>query len=302
MKVLVTGSTGFIGSALVASMKAGGHEVTRLVRNNVPTDTKTARWDPAAGTIDVAALEGIEGVVHLAGEGIGDKRWSEAHKKRVFESRVHGTGLLARTLAQLDAPPKAMVSASAMGYYGRRGAEILTEESSSGTGFIPDLCRQWESATGPAEEAGVRVAHTRNSLVLGTGGGILGKMLLPFRLGLGAKLSSGRQYMSWVTLGDMVRAIEFLLGHSAAEGPFNVSTPNPITNLEFTKALGKALRRPALLTVPKAAIALVFTSEAADELTGSQRMIPEKLERAGFSLEHPELEGALEDVLHKPAA
>ena len=302
MRVLITGSTGFIGSAVVASMKAQGHDVTRLVRKNVPTDTKTARWDPSAGTIDVAALEGTEWVVHLAGEGIGDRRWTEAHKKRVYESRVHGTGLLARTLAQLDPLPTAMVSASAMGYYGKRGAEILTEESSSGTGFIPDLCRQWENATAPAEEAGVRVAHIRNSLILGTEGGILGKMLLPFRLGLGAKLSSGRQYMSWATLADAVRAIQFLLETPDTAGPFNLTTPNPVTNLEFTKALGKALGRPALLTVPKAAIALVFTSEAADELVGSQRLSPEKLERAGFTFEYPELQGALDALLHKPAA
>ena len=297
MKVLVSGSTGLIGSALVAALEADGHRVTRLVRGN-PVGAGHAVWDPAKGTIDAARLEGLDAVVHLAGAGIGDRRWTKGYKEEIRRSRVAGTDLLARTLAGLDAPPAVLASGSGINFYGDRGAEELTEESPGGAGFLAAVVAEWEAATAPASAAGIRVAHFRSGIVLSPRGGALRRQLTPFRLGLGGKVGSGRQYMSWITLDDEVRAIAHVLATPSLAGPVNLTSPQPVTNAEFTRQLGQALRRPAVLTVPPAALKVALGGQMVSELLlASMRVLPAVLSRSGFSFAHPELGGALTAVL-----
>ena len=235
MKVVVTGSTGLIGTALVRALQARSDEVTRLVRR-APT-TGEARWDPEGGQIEAPSLEGADAVVHLAGVGIGDHRWSEDHKRAVLDSRVKGTTLLAQTVAALNDKPAVIASASAMGYYGLRGDEVLTEDAEAGTGFLADVCKEWEGATRPAEDAGVRVVHLRTGIVLSPDGGALKQMLLPFKLGLGGRIGSGRQWWSWIAIDDEVGAILHLIDNGTERGPVNVTAPNPVTNEQFTRTL-----------------------------------------------------------------
>jgi uncharacterized protein len=301
VKVVVTGSTGLIGSALIRALEARGDAVTRLVRRS-PT-TGEARWDPEAGQIETAALEGHDAVVHLAGAGIGDHRWTEDHKRAVLDSRVKGTTLLASTVAALTDKPRIMASGSAMGYYGLRGDEVLTEDAAAGTGFLADVCEQWEAATAPAEDAGVRVAHLRTGLVLSPDGGALKQMLLPFKLGLGGRIGSGRQWWSWISIDDEVNAILHIIDTSApAGGAFNLTAPNPVTNEEFTRTLNRVLRRPTLLPTPTFALKAMFGGEAVDEMfLGGQRVVPALLQADGYAFRHPELEGALRHLLHKGA-
>jgi hypothetical protein len=290
--VAVTGSTGLIGSALVASLERDGHRVRRVSRR-ADAGPGTVRWDPERGELDGAALAGVDAVVHLAGEGIGDHRWSDEHKRRVLDSRVKGTTLVAETMAALDPRPSVLVSASAIGYYGDRGDERLTEASPPGEGFLADVVRQWEGATGAAEAAGIRVAHIRTGLVLARSGGALAPMLPLFRFGLGGRLGSGRQWWSWISLTDEVAAIRFLLDHDVA-GPVNLTGPEPVTNAELTKVLGRVLHRPAVVPVPRFGPALVLGREAAEEMVfASQRVLPTVLRREGFSFAHPTLEPAL---------
>jgi hypothetical protein len=301
VKVVVTGSTGLIGDALVRALEARGDGVTRLVRRSPATGE--ARWDPEAGQIEAAALEGHDAVVHLAGAGIGDHRWTEDHKRAVLDSRVKGTTLLASTVAALTDKPRIMASGSAMGYYGLRGDEVLTEDAAAGTGFLADVCEQWEAATAPAEDAGVRVAHLRTGLVLSPHGGALKQMLLPFKLGLGGRIGSGRQWWSWISIDDEVNAILHIVDTSApAGGAFNLTAPNPVTNEEFTRTLNRVLRRPTLLPTPTFALKAMFGREAVDEMfLGGQRVAPARLQADGYAFRHPELEGALRHLLHKRA-
>jgi uncharacterized protein len=296
MNVLVTGAHGMIGTALIPRLRARGDRVVRLVRGE-PEGSDDVRWDPPAGTIDAASLEGVDAVVHLAGVGIGDKKWTEARKKEVLESRTIPTTLLARTLAALDRKPRVLVSASAIGYYGNRGDEQLTEAASPGDDFGAHVCGEWEEATAPAEEAGIRVVRTRTGLVLTARGGFLKRLLLPFKLGIGGRLGSGRQWMSWITLDDDLAAILHLIDTDALAGAVNLTAPNPVTNAEFTKQLGNAVHRPTVIPTPMSALKLVYGGELVDTLLGSQRVVPEKLQQSGFTFSHPELDGALRAVL-----
>ena len=294
MNVLISGATGLIGSALVPELEANGHTVTRLSRSR--SGANTVRWDPSAGTIE-GDLEGTEAVVHLAGESIAQGRWSPDKKRRILDSRVEGTRLLAERIAALSTPPKVMVSTSAVGFYGDRGDEVLTEESGPGEDFLAGVCREWEAAAEPARRAGIRVVHPRLGIVLSPQGGALGTTLPIFKLGGGGKIGSGRQWWSWVALDDVVGSIVHALTDETIEGPVNVGSPNPMTNAEYTKVLGKVLGRPTVLPLPAPA-ARIMLGEVADALLlASQRMEPAKLEATGYGFRHPQLEGALRHLL-----
>jgi uncharacterized protein len=294
MNVLISGATGLIGSALVPELEAKGHTVTRLSRSRAGAGT--IRWDPSAGTID-GDLGGTEAVVHLAGESIAQGRWNPDKKRRILDSRVKGTRLLAEGIAALPEPPKVMVSTSAVGYYGDRGDEVLTEESASGADFLARVCREWEAAAEPARRAGIRVVHPRLGIVLSPEGGALGTTLPIFKLGGGGKIGSGRQWWSWVALDDVVGSIVHALTDEGVEGPVNVGSPNPMTNAEYTKVLGRVLGRPTVLPLP-APVARVMLGEMADALLlASQRMEPAKLKATGYDFRHPQLEGALRHLL-----
>ena len=296
MRVAVSGSSGLIGTALKVALQAGGHEVVPLVRR--AAGPGEAQWDPVGGTIDAAALFDVDAVVHLAGTGIGDRRLGPARRATVRRSRVDSTTLLARTMAALDPRPRALVSASAVGYYGDRGDEVLTEDSPGGHGFVSELCRDWEAAAEPARVAGIRVVVLRTGIVLARHGGALKKQLTLFRAGLGGRMGDGRQWTSWVTLHDAVRALLFSLGHESLQGPVNVTAPTPVTNREFTATLGRALRRPALMAVPRAALVVALGRTLATEVVlASQRAVPRALEDAGFAFDHPTLDRALAAVL-----
>jgi uncharacterized protein (TIGR01777 family) len=297
MRVAVTGASGLIGSALTSHLEGSGHTVLPVVRTEPRPGVSAIRWNPAQGQIDAAALEGLDGVVHLAGAGIGDRRWSAAHRRAVLDSRVQGTRLLAGTLASLHAPPRVLVSGSAIGYYGDRGDEELTEVSTAGDGFLADVCRAWEAEVAPAHDAGIRVPRIRTGLVVSRRGGFMGRLLRLFRLGLGGRLGAGDQWWSWITLEDEVRAIAFLLESDVA-GPVNVVAPNPVTNRQFTAALAQVLHRPAVVAVPAFGPRLLLGRQMADELLfASQRVKPAALLAAGFEFSQPELEPALRSVL-----
>ena len=292
MKVLVSGSHGLIGSALVPALAHAGHDVVRLVRSS--PGTGEIRWDPAQGLLDAGQLAGIDAAVHLAGEGIGDKRWTDAQKKRILDSRVRSTDLLARRLAEVAATGSVLLSGSAVGYYGDRGDEVLDEQSPAGAGFLADVCRQWEAATAPAERAGVRVVHLRTGIVLSSRGGALKRLLPLFRLGVGGRLGSGRQYQSWVALDDEVGGILHALTTASLAGPVNVTAPQPVTNAELTRALGSLLHRPTLATVPGFALSAVVGREMAGEmLLGGQRVLPAKLQQSGYVFRYPDVESGL---------
>jgi hypothetical protein len=270
--------------------------VIRIVRGTAEPDEIT--WNPEEGTIDADALRGVDAVVHLAGAGVGDHRWSASYKRTILSSRVNGTTTLSEALARLPQPPAVMVSASAVGYYGSRGDELLTEESGPGAGFLADVCRQWESATTRAETAGIRVVTLRTGVVLSAAGGALKKQLPPFRLGLGARLGGGNQYLSWITRSDAVAAVSFLVHSEALSGPFNLTAPQPVSNTEFTRELGRALKRPAELFVPETALRIVVGDEmTAEFLVASQRAMPARLLDAGFRFADATLPDALVTAL-----
>ncbi len=297
MRIAVTGSHGLIGTALVESLTADGHQVTSLVRGD-PKGPHELRWSPSTGTIDAAGLEGHDAVVHLAGVGIGDHRWTDDHKRAVLDSRVQGTSLLATTLAGLDRPPKVLASASAVGYYGDTGSRAVTEADGPGTGFLADVVQQWEDAAAPAAEAGVRVARLRSGVVLTDKGGALDKQLLPFKMGLGGRVGTGEQYLSWISLDDEVAAIRHVLDTPSIEGPVNLTAPNPVTNAEFTKALGTVLGRPTVMPVPKLALNTMFGKEmVAEMLLAGQRVLPAVLQSSGFTFVDEEIEAALRRIL-----
>ncbi len=297
-RILVTGSSGLIGSALVPALETDGHDVLRLGRRPPRNDAEVA-WRPTDGEIDAKGLEGIDAVVHLAGENIGRGRWTEAKKARIRDSRVQGTRLLAETLAALDAPPKTLVSASAIGYYGDRGDHVLTEESPPGDNFLAQVCQDWEAATAPAAEADIRVVNLRIGIVLSPDGGVLGRMLTPFRLGLGGHIGRGRQYMSWIALDDLIGVIRAALSDEALAGPVNAVSPNPVTNHAFAKALGRVLHRPAILHVPAFVLRLTLGQMADELLLASARVVPSRLAERDFAFQYPELEAALRHLLGK---
>lgn len=300
MKVLVSGSHGLIGQALVAALEAAHHQVLRLVRGQ--PGPGAVGWDIGAGRVDGQGLGGLDAVVHLAGAGLGKRRWTETEKARIRDSRVVGTRLLSSVLAGLDPPPSVLVSGSAVGWYGDRGAEILDEASPAGSGFLSEVCREWEQATAQAEAAGIRVVHLRTGIVQSPRGGALAKQLPLFRLGAGGRLGSGHQYLSWVSLDDEVGAILHALAEPCVQGPLNATAPTPVTNAEHARVLGAVLHRPAVLPVPGAALSLVLGADMAREmLLGGQRVRPARLEATGYRFRHPELEGALRDALGAPA-
>jgi hypothetical protein len=297
MKVAVTGSSGLIGSALIRSLSATGHGVVRLVRSPAPADKGVLYWDPASFRLDPAALEGLDAMVHLAGESIASGRWSATRKARIRDSRVVGTKFLSEALSRLARPPRVLATASAIGYYGNRGEQVLREDSAPGIDFLAEVCRAWEAAVGPAVARGIRVVHLRFGVVLSPEGGALAKMLLPFRLGLGGRLGSGQQYMSWVALDDAVGAIEHALATDTLRGPVNVVAPRPVTNLEFTRTLGRVLSRPTLLPVPAPAARLALGEMADALLLASSRVEPARLLASGYRFRHPDLEEALRQML-----
>jgi uncharacterized protein (TIGR01777 family) len=287
MKLALSGASGLIGSALAPALRDAGHEVITLVRGEA-VGPGEARWDPRAGTIDRPALAGVEAIVHLAGENIG-RRWTRKTRERVLGSRVDGTRLLAEAAAALEPRPAALVCASAVGYYGDRGDEVLTEHSSRGSGFLADVVDAWERAAEPARAAGIRTVHLRH-------GGALQKLLTPFKLGLGGRVGSGRQWWSWVGLEDVVRSYLFALDHEL-EGPVNVSAPGIVTNRELTSALGRALHRPTVFPLPALAVKALFGQMGEEMLLGGQRTEPAALTAAGFAFRQPEIEAALEQAL-----
>lgn len=295
MDVLVSGSTGLIGSALVSALQEGGHRVRRLTRSGGSSED-VVRWDPSAGEIDASRIEGVDGVVHLAGENIVG-RWTDAKKARIRDSRVRGTRLLAETLARLPTPPGVMVSASATGYYGDRGNELLSEESAPGDSFLAGVGQEWEAAADPARDAGVRVVHPRFGIVLSTEGGALGTTLPIFKLGVGGKIGSGRQYWSWIAIDDVVGAILHVLTEDSLEGPVNVTVPDPPTNAEYTRVLGRVLGRPTVFPLPAPAARIMLGQLADELLLASQRIEPARLKETGYSYRYPELEGALRHLL-----
>lgn len=292
MRVAVSGSHGLIGSALVRSLVADGHAVTRLVRSPTPGPGEV-RWDPVTGEVDAAGLEGHDAIVHLAGAGIGDRRWTAAYKRAIRDSRVRGTEVLATALARLERPPAVLVSGSAIGIYGDRGDEELTEASPPGDGFLAGVCRDWEAATEPAAAAGIRVVLARTGVVLCTHGGALRRMLVPFRLFVGGPLGSGRQWFSWITLADEIGAIRHALATPSLSGPVNVVAPACVRQRDLARSLARALKRPCWLPVPRVALRLALGRELADELLASQRVRPEALAASGYAFAHPDLDAAM---------
>lgn len=299
MKILISGSHGLVGSALIKLLTTNGHEVVRLVRNERAFGAPEVSWDPEKGTIDKEHLEGLDAVVHLAGENISEGRWTGEKKRAIRESRVKGTTLLSETLATLKKPPAVLLSASAIGYYGDRGDELLTETSSPGNDFLAQVCQAWENATKPASEKGIRTVLARFGIILDANGGALAKMLTPFQMGIGGRIGSGKQWMSWIALDDVVGAIQFMLRDNFVNGPVNFVAPHPVTNAEFTKTLGSVLSRPTFLPVPAFGARLAFGEMADALLLAGQRVVPEVLQARGFAHSWPRLEPTLKHLLHR---
>lgn len=300
MKVLVSGASGLVGSALIPFLTTGGHSVTRLVRKDrTSVEDGEVAWSPAAGTIDRAGLEGFDAVVHLAGENIASGRWTPERKRRIRDSRVNGTQVLCEALTQCAQPPQVFVGASAIGYYGDRGDEPLTEESGAGEGFLAEVCRDWEAAAAGLTDTGIRTALLRIGIVLSPAGGALKKMLLPFQLGLGGVISAGTQYMSCIALDDVVGAIQHAITNDEVSGPINAVCPEAVTNREYTRTLGRVLGRPTLFPVPAFAARLAFGEMADALLLASAQVEPRVLTRTGYAFRYPSLEDALRHVLGK---
>lgn len=296
MMVAVSGSSGFIGSALVEQLRAGGHQIKPLVRPQSRGQADGIHWDPVAGTMDAAALRGVEAVIHLAGESVIGQ-WTPQKKAAIRDSRVQGTRLLAQALARATPPPRVLICASAVGVYGDRGHELLTEQSTTGTGFLAEVARAWEDAARAAESAGTRVVNLRIGMVISRRGGALAKMLTPFRLGLGGVVGRGQQYWSWVALDDVIGAITHAMTESAVQGPVNVVAPHPVTNKEFTRMLGHVLVRPVVVPLPRFAARLLFGEMADELLLASTRVEPARLLATGYRFRFPGLEDALRHAL-----
>lgn len=294
-RIAVTGASGLIGSALVRSLTADGHEVVRLVRRAAKGADEVC-WDPEGQYVDAAALDGCDAVVNLAGAGVGDHRWTDAYKKTVRDSRVLGTAALAEAVAALDRPPRVWVNGSAIGFYGETGDRAVDEDAPPGDGFLPSLCVEWEEATAPVQEAGVRTVFARTGLVVAREGGAWAKLFPLYKAGLGGRFGDGRQYWSFVALHDEVAAIRHLIDTEGLSGPFNLTAPNPLTNREISAAMGRVMRRPSLFTVPAPALKLVL-GEMSGDVLGSQRVLPKRLLESGFTFAFPEIEGAIRAAL-----
>ena len=296
MRILVSGSHGLVGKALIGSLSSDGHQIVRLVRGK-PSGAAEVEWHPNEGRIDNSALEGVDAVVHLAGESIASGRWTDDKKREIRDSRVKGTSLLSDALARLSRPPSVFVSASAIGYYGNRGDEVLTEKSLPGNDFLAEVCVEWEKATRTAVEKGIRTIHSRFGIILDANDGALAKMLTPFRMGIGGRIGDGKQWMSWIAIEDVVNGLKFLMEDKTASGPVNFVTPNAVTNAEFTKTLGRVLSKPTLFPVPAFGVRLAFGEMADALLLSSQRVEPQVLKEKRFVFRWPVLEEALRHLL-----
>ena len=293
-RILISGASGLIGNALVLALQSRGDEIYRLVRR-LPSNEREIPWDPLHG-IEPKSTSGFDAVIHLSGETVAG-RWTAARKRSIRDSRVISTQHLATALAQTEKPPHTFLCASAIGYYGNRGDELLTEQSAPGDGFLAEVCREWEAATQPAAAAGIRVANLRMGVVLSRRGGALQQMLLPFRLGLGGRIGSGRQWFSWIHIDDVVAAVLHILENLIIRGPVNMVSPNPLTNTAFTKALAQTLRRPAIFPVPAFVLRLAFGQFAEEGLLSSARVIPQKLIESGFHFRYPDIQAALTNTV-----
>ena len=293
MKILVSGSHGLVGKALINSLTSDGHEIVRLVRSK-SSSAAEIEWHPNGGRIDASSLEGLDAVVHLAGESIASSRWSDEKKRAIRDSRTKGTAILSDTLARLSRPPSTFVSASAIGYYGNRGDELLTENSAPGDDFLANVCAEWEKATRPAIEKGIRTVHARFGIILDKNEGALAKMLTPFRMGVGGRIGNGKQWMSWIAIDDVVNGLKLLISDEKTNGPVNFVAPNPVTNAEFTKTLGRVLSKPTLFPMPKFGVRLAFGEMGDALLLSSQRVTPGVLKQFNW----PTLEGALRHLLN----
>ena len=299
MNILVTGASGLIGSALSSFLTKSRHQVIRMVRK-AQVAAGEVRWDPAAGILDAEPLERLDAVVHLAGENIAVGRWTAEKKRRIRESRVQGTRFLAQSLARLFDPPRVLVSVSAIGYYGDRGEEQVDEESAAGTGFLPELCKEWEAATSPAVIRGIRVVTPRVGMVLSAEGGALARMLPAFRFGVGGRIGNGRQHISWITIDDLVGILDHTIHNESLHGPVNAVAPNPVTNREFSLTLGRVLSKPAHFFLPALAARIAFGKMAGEVLLAGARVSPKRLKETGYTYKFPELESALRHALQIP--
>ena len=291
MKIAIAGASGLIGSALIPILQSDGNQITRLVRSSPKAGE--IEWHPNQDEVSSRSLEGFDVIINLAGENIAGGRWTDELKRKIRDSRVNGTHLLSEAIAKMSSKPKVFICASATGIYGDRDDEVLDEQSESGGGFLAGVCREWEMATQPASKAGVRVVNLRFGPILAREGGMLSKLLTPFKMGMGGKVGSGKQYISWVALDDAVNAIKLAVDKETVHGPLNVVSPNPVTNEEFTKTLGHVLNRPTALAMPAFAVRLAFGEMADEMLLASQKVIPKKLTSAGFQFQHPQLEAAM---------
>jgi uncharacterized protein (TIGR01777 family) len=296
MKILITGSHGLVGKALISELNKDKHEIVSLVRH-ASAGASEIEWHPNQGSIDSERVSGFDVVVHLAGESIASGRWTDEKKRKIRESRVNGTTLLSRALARSTKPPAVFISASAIGYYGNRANELLDEKSAPGNDFLAEVCVAWERATGEAEARGVRTVHTRFGIILDQEGGALAKMLTPFRMGVGGRIGDGKQWMSWIALADVIQGLKLVIEHSSITGPVNFVAPNPVTNSEFTKSLGDALSRPTLFPMPSFAARLAFGEMADALLLSSAKVEPKRLQESGYRFEFENLQPALAAIL-----
>ncbi|MCP4693079.1 MAG: TIGR01777 family protein, partial [Desulfobacterales bacterium] len=297
LSVLISGASGVVGSALIPFLTTGGHRALRLVRRAAAAENNEVSWDPAARRLDLEKIRGVNAVVHLSGENIGQGRWTKEKKRRIIESREKSTSLIAKSMASLDPRPDVLICASAIGWYGNRGADLVTEEAPRGRDFISEVCERWEKAAAPALEKGIRVVFLRIGVALSPVGGALERVLIPFKAGFGGTLGSGSQYISWISMDDLIDVIYHAINQEGLEGPVNAVAPNPTTNLEYTKTLGKVLSRPTPLSVPESAIRLAFGQMGEEVVLSGVRVAPTRLLETGFEFRHPELEGALRHML-----
>lgn len=298
MKIILTGATGLIGTELTTCLQSEGHTVKKLVRHKPSLQQDEALWDPSTGLLDPQELEGYDAIINLAGDSLSEGRWNEEKKNKIMESRINSTRLLCQTMTEMQTPPKVLINASAIGFYGDRGGEELNEKSASASGsFVAKVCREWETAASAALQKGVRVVCLRIGVVLSPKGGALNKMVTPFKIGLGGVIGSGEQYISWIAIDDLVEAILYILTHEEIQGPVNAVSPNPVQNKDFVKALGDVLHRPALFPLPAFAARLAFGEMADELLLSSARVYPMELQKSGFQFKHPQLPEALHSLL-----